>query len=60
MKTLYEQLGGARLASQTAIQQSYFRLSRKMDPENTPYLLDEQRATPRLHGRDPVSRGEFA
>lgn len=34
MKTLYEQLGVTPLASQTAIQQSYFRLAKKLDPEN--------------------------
>lgn len=34
MKTLYEQLGVTPLASQTAIQQSYFRLAKKLGPEN--------------------------
>ena len=34
MKTLYDQLGVTPLASQTAIQQSYFRLARKLDPNN--------------------------
>jgi curved DNA-binding protein CbpA len=34
MKTLYEQLGVTPLASQTAIQQSYFRLAKKLDPNN--------------------------
>ena len=34
MKTLYEQLGVTPLASQTAIQQSYFRLAKKLDPKN--------------------------
>lgn len=34
MKTLYEQLGVTPLASHTAIQQSYFRLSKKLDPNN--------------------------
>ncbi|MEO8442764.1 MAG: DnaJ domain-containing protein [Betaproteobacteria bacterium] len=33
MKTLYEQLGVTPLASQTAIQQSYFRLAKKLDPK---------------------------
>ncbi|TAJ91946.1 J domain-containing protein [bacterium] len=34
MKTLYEQLGITPQASQTAIQQSFFRLARKYDPNN--------------------------
>jgi curved DNA-binding protein CbpA len=34
MKTLYEQLGVTPLASQTAIQQSYSRLAKKLDPKN--------------------------
>jgi curved DNA-binding protein CbpA len=34
MKTLYEQLGVTPLASQTAIQQSYFRLAKKLDLKN--------------------------
>jgi len=41
MKTLYEQLGVTPLASQTAIQQSYFRLSRKLDPDNTLHSPDD-------------------
>src|SRR3954462_6858555 len=36
MKTHYEQLGGTPMASQTAIQQSYLRLIRKLDSDNTP------------------------
>ena len=35
MKTLYEQLGVTPMASQTAIQQSFFRLAKKLDPANT-------------------------
>ena len=34
MKTFYEQLGITPHASQTAIQQSFFRLARKLDPKN--------------------------
>ena len=43
MKTLYEQLGITPLASQTAIQQSYFRLAKKLDPNN-PLNRDGERA----------------
>ncbi|HEX3169768.1 MAG TPA: DnaJ domain-containing protein [Burkholderiales bacterium] len=35
MKTLYEQLGVTPMASQTAIQQSCFRLVKKSHPANT-------------------------
>src|SRR4051794_14361675 len=35
MKTLYQQLGVTPQASPTAIQQSYFRLAKKLDPKNT-------------------------
>jgi DnaJ-class molecular chaperone len=34
MKTLYEQLGVTPQASLNAIQQSFFRLARKFDPDN--------------------------
>jgi curved DNA-binding protein CbpA len=34
MKTLYQQLGVTPVASQTAIQQSYLRLAKKLDPNN--------------------------
>ena len=34
MKTLYERLGVTPQASLNAIQQSFFRLARKFDPEN--------------------------
>ena len=34
MKTLYEELGVTPLASHTAIQQSYFRLAKKLDPKS--------------------------
>jgi DnaJ-class molecular chaperone len=36
MKTLYEQLGVTPMASQTAIQQSFFRLVKKVDPAHAP------------------------
>ena len=35
MKTLYQQLGVTPMASQTAIQQSFFRLVKKSHPANT-------------------------
>jgi len=41
MKTLYEQLGVTPQASHTAIQQSYQRLTRKLDPDNTLHLAGE-------------------
>jgi len=34
MKTLYEQLGITPHASQTVIQQAFFRLAKKLDPKN--------------------------
>jgi len=34
MKTLYEQLGVTPQATLNAIQQSFFRLARKLDPDN--------------------------
>lgn len=34
MKTLYEELGVTPLASHTVIQQSYFRLVKKLDPKS--------------------------
>lgn len=34
MKTLYDQLGVTPQASLNAIQQSFFRLARKFDPDN--------------------------
>ncbi len=37
MKTLYEQLGVTPMASQTAIQQSFFRLVKKVDPAHAPH-----------------------
>ena len=37
MKTLYEQLGVTPVASQTAIQQSFFRLVKKVDPAHAPH-----------------------
>ncbi|MDB5810019.1 MAG: DnaJ domain [Betaproteobacteria bacterium] len=40
MKTLYQQLGVTPHASQTAIQQSYFRLKRKLH-SNTPPQKNE-------------------
>lgn len=43
MKTLYEQLGITPQASQTAIQQSFFRLARKLDPKN-PHNQNSERA----------------
>jgi DnaJ-class molecular chaperone len=36
MKTLYEQLGVTPMASQTAIQQSFFCLVKKVDPAHAP------------------------
>jgi DnaJ-class molecular chaperone len=43
MKTFYEQLGITPHASQTAIQQSFFRLAKKLDPKN-PLNQDSERA----------------
>jgi curved DNA-binding protein CbpA len=34
MKTLYQQLGITPQASQTVVQQSFFRLAKKLDPKN--------------------------
>ena len=42
MKTLYEQLGVTAVASQTAIQQSFFRLVKKLNPANTPHPRAER------------------
>ena len=43
MNTLYDQLGVTPLASQTAIQQSYFRLAKKLD-RNNPLRAGGERA----------------
>ena len=47
MKTLYEQLGVTSMASRTAIQQSFFRLVKKLDSANM------------LHPRAERARAEY-